>query len=67
MKKNLVSVGFGIFIVSVILGLYASQRNCLIALFTRGEMNFWTGIEILAGFCALIGLVIFLIGLAKKK
>lgn len=67
MKKNLVSIGLGIFIVSAILGLYASQRNCLIAFFTRGEMNFWTGIEILAGFFALIGLVIFLIGLAKKS
>ncbi|PJA83192.1 MAG: hypothetical protein CO146_01615 [Candidatus Nealsonbacteria bacterium CG_4_9_14_3_um_filter_37_29] len=67
MKKNLVSIDLGIIIVSAILGLYASQRNCLFRFFTEGEMNFWTGIEILAGFGVLIGLVIFLTGRAKKK
>lgn len=67
MEKNLVSIGVYIFIVSIILGLYASQRNCLFRLFTRGEMNFWTGVEILAGFGVLIGLIVALMGLAKKK
>ena len=67
MKKNLVSIGLGIFIVSGVLGIYASGRNCLFRFFTEGEMNFWTGIEILAGFLVLIGVIIFLIGLAKKK
>ena len=67
MKKSLVSIGLVILIASAILGFYASQRNCLIAFFTRGEMNFWTSIEILAGGGLLVGLIIFLIGRAKKS
>ena len=67
MRKNLVFIGLSVLIASAILGLYASQRNCLFAFFTRGEMNFWTGIELLAGGGVLIGLVIFLIGRTKKS
>lgn len=67
MKKNLVSIGIGISVVSGVLGIYASGRNCLFRFFTEGEMNFWTGIELVAGFGLLIGLAIFLIGRAKKK
>ena len=48
------------------LGLYASQRDCLIALITRGYMSFWTGVEILARFTALAGLISALVGLKEK-
>ena len=67
MRKNLVLVGFALFIIGVALGFYASQRNCLIAFITSRYMSFWTSIEILAGFIALAGLIIALVGLIKKK
>ena len=49
MRKSLVIVGFILFIVGVVLGFYASQRNCLIGFITRGYMSFWTAMEILRG------------------
>lgn len=49
MRKSLFLFGFVLFVVGVALGFYASQRNCLIAFFTRGYMSFWTAIEILGG------------------
>jgi len=66
MRKSLIVVGFILFIVGIALGFYASQRNCLIALFTEGYMNFWTAMEILGGLIALAGIIIALIGLIKK-
>lgn len=66
MRKSLIIVGFTLFIVGVVLGFYASQRNCLIAFITRGYMNFWTAMEILGGLIALAGIIIALIGLVKK-
>jgi len=66
MRKSLIIVGFILFIVGVVLGFYASQRNCLIGFITRGYMNFWTAIEILGGIIALAGIIIALIGLIKK-
>ena len=44
----------------------ASQRNCLIAFITRDHMSFWTTMEILDGFIALVGIAIALIGFIKK-
>jgi len=49
LRKSLIIVGFILFIVGVVLGFYASQRNCLIGFITRGYMNFWTAMEILGG------------------
>jgi len=66
MKRSLVLFGFVLLIVGMILGFYASQRNCLIAFITRGYMNFWTAVEILGGLIALAGIVIALIGFIKK-
>ncbi|MBE0519762.1 hypothetical protein IBX35_01785 [Candidatus Bathyarchaeota archaeon] len=66
MRKSLIIVGFILFIVGVVLGFYASQRNCLIGFITRGYMNFWTAMEILGGLTALAGIIIALIGLIKK-
>jgi len=65
-RKSLVLVGFVLFITGTVLGLYASQRNCLIALVTRGYMSFWTAMEILGGLIALAGIIIALVGLIKK-
>lgn len=66
MRKSLVLFGLVLFIVGVVLGFYASQRNCLIGFITRGYMNFWTATEILGGLIALAGIIIALIGLIKK-
>jgi hypothetical protein len=66
LRKSLVLFGLVLFIVGVVLGFYASQRNCLIGFITRGYMNFWTAMEILGGLIALAGIIIALIGLIKK-
>jgi len=66
MRKSLILFGFVLFIVGVVVGLYASQRNCLIAFITSGYMSFWTAIEILGGLIALAGIVIVLVGFIKK-
>jgi len=66
MRKSLIIVGFILFIFGVVLGFYASQRNCLIGFITRGYMNFWTAMEILGGLIALAGIIIALIGIIKK-
>ncbi len=66
MRRDFVLVGFVLFVIGIALGFYASQRNCLIAFLTRGYMSFWTGIEILAGFIALAGLVIALFGIIRR-
>jgi len=66
MRKSLILLGFVLFIVGVVLGFCASQRNCLIDFITRGYMNFWTAMEILGGLIALAGIIITLIGLIKK-
>lgn len=65
MRKSLIIGGFILFIVGVVLGFYASQRNCLIGFITRGYMSFWTAIEILSGLIALAGIIIALIGFKK--
>jgi len=66
MRKSLVLFGFVLFIIGVVLGFYASQRNCLIAFITRGYMSFWTAVEILGGLIALAGIITALIGSIKK-
>lgn len=66
MRKRLVVFGFVLFIVGAVLGLYASQRNCLIAFVTRGYTSLWTAVEILGGLMALAGIIIALIGSIKK-
>jgi len=66
MRKSLVLVGLVLFIVGLVLGFYASERNCLIAFITRGYMSFWTAFEILGGLIALVGIIIALIGFIKK-
>lgn len=66
MRKSLIIVGFILFIVGVVLGFYASQKNCLIAFITSGHMSFWTAMEILGGLIALAGIIIALIGFIKK-
>ena len=66
MKRSLVLFGFVLLIVGMILGFYASQRNCLIAFITRGYMSFWTAVEILGGLIALAGTIIALIDFIKK-
>lgn len=65
-RKSLVLFGLVLFIVGVVFGFYASQRNCLLGFITRGYMNFWTAMEILGGLIALAGIIIALIGLIKK-
>jgi uncharacterized membrane protein len=65
-RKRLVVFGFVLFIVGAVLGLYGSQRNCLIAFVTRGYMSLWTAVEILGGLMALAGIIIALIGSIKK-
>ncbi|MDH5782241.1 MAG: hypothetical protein OEZ35_01050 [Candidatus Bathyarchaeota archaeon] len=66
MRKSLIFFGLALFIVGVVLVFYASQRNCLIAFITRGDMNFWTAMEILGGLVALAGIIIALIEFVKK-
>jgi len=66
LRKSLVLVGFVLFVVGVVLGFYASQRNCLIAFIASGYMSFWTAIEIISGIIALVGIIIALIGLLKR-
>ena len=58
--------GFVLFVIGVVLGFYASQRDCLIAFITRGYMSFWTAMEILGGLIALAGIIIALVGFFKK-
>jgi len=65
-EEKVDSFRFGFFVVGVVLGFYASQRNCLIAFITRGDMNFWTAMEILGGLVALAGIIIALIEFIKK-
>jgi hypothetical protein len=66
MKKDLILLGFVLFIVGLALGFYASQRNCLIAFITSGYMNFWTAVEILGGLMMFAGIIIVLVGFVKK-
>jgi len=66
MRKSLIFFGFALLIVGIALGLYASQRNCLIAFITSGYMSFWTAVELIGGLIALAGIIIALIGLVKK-
>jgi len=66
MTKQLVLSGLVLLAIGLVLGLYASQRNCLIAFITSGYMSFWTAVEILAGLIALGGIIIALIGATKK-
>jgi len=66
LNKSLVLVGFVLFVVGIVLGFYASQRNCLIAFITSGYMSFWTVIEIISGIIALVGIIIALMGLLKR-
>jgi hypothetical protein len=66
MKRSLILSGFVLLVVGVVLGFYASQRNCLITLITRGYMSFWTAVEILGALTALAGIIIAVIGVVKK-
>jgi len=66
MRKGFILFGLVLFVVGAVLGFYASQRNCLIAFITRGDMNFWTAVEILGGLVALAGIIIALIEFVKK-
>jgi len=66
MRKGFILSGLALFIVGAILGFYASQRNCLIAFITRGDMNLWTAMEILGGLVVLAGIIIALIEFIKK-
>jgi len=66
MRKVWVLSGLSIVIIGIAIGIYASQRNCLVAFLTQGYMSFWTGVEILSGFVVLIGLIIAVIGAMKK-
>ena len=66
MRRSLVFFGLALFFVGAFLAFYASQRNCLIAFVTRGDMNFWTAMEILGGLVALAGIIIALIEFIKK-
>ena len=66
LRKGLIFFGLVLFVVGAFLGFYASQRNCLIAFITRGDMNFWTAMEILGGLVALAGIIIALIEFVKK-
>jgi len=66
MRRRLVLFGSALLVIGLVLGLYASQRNCLIAFITSGYMSFWTAVEILAGLIALGGIIIALIGATKK-
>ncbi len=66
MRKSFVLVGLVLLIVGVVLGFYASQRNCLIAFVTTGYMSFWTAMEILGGLIALAGIIIALVSFIKK-
>ena len=65
MRKILVLVGSIVLIIGTVLGLYASQRNCLVAFATRGYMSFWTGMEILGGLVVSAAVVILLIGFIR--
>ena len=66
MSRRLAVFGFVLFVLGAVLGLYASQRNCLIAFITRGHVSFWTAVETLGGVIALVGIIIALIGFIKK-
>jgi hypothetical protein len=67
MRKSLILLGSAVFVAGVVLGFYASERNCLIAFVTAGHMNFWTAIEILGGLMASVGIIIAIIGLILRK
>jgi len=66
LRKGFVLVGFILFITGAASGFYASQWNCLVAFLTRDYMSFWTGVEILAGFAALAGLIVALVGFIRS-
>ncbi len=66
MRTRLVLCGSVLLVIGLVLGLYASERNCLIAFITSGYMSFWTAVEILAGLIALAGIIIASIGATKK-
>jgi hypothetical protein len=42
MRRSLVLFGSVLFVAGLVLGFYASERNCLIAFVTKGYINFWT-------------------------
>lgn len=66
MRKKLIVFGFILFIAGIVLGFYASQRNCLIVFITRGYMSFWTAIEIIGGIIVLAGIIIAFVGFVMK-
>jgi hypothetical protein len=66
MRRSLVLFGSVLFVAGLVLGFYASERNCLIAFVTKGYINFWTAIEILGGLAALVGIITAIIGLLRK-
>jgi hypothetical protein len=66
MRRGLVLAGFSLSVISIAVGFYASQRNCLIGFLTEGYMSFWTGIELLGGLTALAGLIIALVSFIKR-
>ena len=66
LRVGFVLVGFILFVAGAALGFYASQRNCLFAFLTEGYMSFWTGVEILAGFTALAGSIVALVGFTRS-
>jgi len=65
-RRSLALFGSILFVAGLVLGFYASERNCLIAFITKGYINFWTAIEILGGLAALVGIIIAIIGLLRK-
>lgn len=54
-------------VAGIFIFLYASERNCIIALLTQWRLTFWTAIEVMGGIIAIIGFFIAVFGIIKKS
>lgn len=58
MRRYLSLSGAALVVAGIFIFIYASERNCIIALLTQGRLTFWTAIEVIGGIIASIGFLI---------
>jgi hypothetical protein len=66
MRRYLFLLGAALITAGIFIFLYASGRNCIIALLTRGWLTFWTAIEVMGGTIVITGLFIAVFGIIKN-
>jgi hypothetical protein len=66
MRRYLFLSGAVLVAAGIFIFLYASERNCIIALLTSGRLTFWTVIEVIGGIITLIGFFIATFSVVRK-